>query len=299
MTLIPRPRHGPYCLVDRTVNEDMKTFKFTLSLFIVITALVILPGAAALALGPDPEPEITDTAPADPVTKHNFYLPFVSGGLSVRTACDALPGPGFDPLPVLPPTTDRPADQHADLNLALRYHAPSFAEPEYVWLNGPTDVLAPKLDGLFDQPHRPSIIQTGQVYDWDWDCNCRSTPLQTPAVTFFDLETTPLETLHVPQSGYDIGWGYEVLVLYAEPYQITLKYTREDNVVSGYTVHLQDICVEARLLSLYESLDANGRRQLPALKPGQAFARAQGDSIGLAIRDTGQFMDPRSLKDWW
>ena len=42
-----------------------------------------------------------------------------------------------------------------------------------------------------------------------------------------------------------------------------------------------------------------GRARLPALEAGQAFGRARGGEIGVAIRDAGTFMDPRSDKDWW
>jgi hypothetical protein len=38
---------------------------------------------------------------------------------------------------------------------------------------------------------------------------------------------------------------------------------------------------------------------LPALRGSQALGRARDASIGVAIRDTGSFMDPRSRKDWW
>ena len=54
-------------------------------------------------------------------------------------------------------------------------------------------------------------------------------------------------------AGYDVGGGYRALVLYAEPTRLTLKYTREDDVVSGYTIHLENICVDANLLALYRS----------------------------------------------
>jgi hypothetical protein len=88
-------------------------------------------------------------------------------------------------------------------------------------------------------------------------------------------------------------------VLYAAPDRITLKYTRTDNVVHGYTLHLVGLCVDPPLLDLYRSWNAAGRGQLPALQPGQAFGRAASATVGVAIRDSGTFMDPRSRKDWW
>jgi hypothetical protein len=118
-------------------------------------------------------------------------------------------------------------------------------------------------------------------------------------VTLAELAVTPGEPLRVPDSGYSVGSGYQVLVLYASQDRITLKYTRNDNVVHGYTLHLENICVDPPLLNLYQSWNAAGRVQLPALQSGQAFGRAPGNTVGVAIRDSGAFMDPRSRKDWW
>jgi hypothetical protein len=78
-----------------------------------------------------------------------------------------------------------------------------------------------------------------------------------------------------------------------------LKYTGEDNVVHGYTLHLEEICVDPDLLALYQFWNTAGREQLPALAAGQSFAVALEGEIRVAIRDTGAFLDPRSEKDWW
>ena len=113
------------------------------------------------------------------------------------------------------------------------------------------------------------------------------------------MRTTAGETIHLPAAGYDLGGGYGALVLFAEPARLTLKYTRDDNVVEGYTLHLEHVCVDADLLALYRMLNAAGRGELPALRPGQALGRAAGGQIHAAIRDSGSFLDPRSRKDWW
>lgn len=110
------------------------------------------------------------------------------------------------------------------------------------------------------------------------------------------------EIIRTPLSGYDIGLkptGYEVMVLYATTHRVTLKYTREDNVVSGYTIHIENVCVEPTLLALYNSLNASGRTQLPALNAGQPLGRSWGNQILVSIRDNGTFLDPRSHLDWW
>ena len=51
--------------------------------------------------------------------------------------------------------------------------------------------------------------------------------------TATSLMVAPGEIIHLPDSGYDIGGGYDALVLYASEERITLKYTRDDNVVAG------------------------------------------------------------------
>jgi hypothetical protein len=73
----------------------------------------------------------------------------------------------------------------------------------------------------------------------------------------------------------------------------------KSNVVQGYTLHLEGLCVDPGLLASYRQWNAAGRGQLPALRAGQAVGRARAARVGVAIRDTGSFMDPRSAKDWW
>lgn len=164
----------------------------------------------------------------------------------------------------------------------------------------------------------PVFSSVSQVYDWDWETNRRGDLIPLPVVTLAGMRVTPNEIMHVPKSEYNIGTrrlrpprGYfadapdedgsqfEALVLYAAPERITLKYTREDNVVRGYTIHAENVCVAPDLLELYREWDAKGRGELPALKQGQGFGRAPGSEIGVVIRDNGSFMDPRSRKDWW
>ncbi|MEW5988319.1 MAG: hypothetical protein AB1791_16945 [Chloroflexota bacterium] len=224
------------------------------------------------------------------------YLPIV------RTAgdnCQPIPGANYGILNVIPPPADRPAAAHGDLNLALRGYDPTNAYLGLVDYAGMIDPNAPQLPGLFLDNRTGVFVAAYQVHHWDWGCNCRGPVITYPDVTLAGLAVAPGETIHVPPSGYEIGGGYEVLVLYAEPERITLKYTAEDNVVWGYTLHVEDVCVDPNLLSLYEQWNEAGRDYLPALTAGQAFGRAQGDEIGVAIRDTGAFMDPRSRKDWW
>ena len=228
-------------------------------------------------------------------TNNHVYLPF----LATFDVCRPVPGESYSTLSVDSPPTDRPAELHADLNLALRSYAPVDEYKGLVDYGGGTDPSAPQLTGLFAAKRVPVFGAVYRVYDWNWGCNCRGAPITTPEVTLAGLGVIPGEAIHVPPSGYGIGSGYTVLVLYASPDRITLKYTREDNVVRGYTLHVENICVEPDLLGLYQSSNSAGRRHLPALRAGQAFGRARRGPMGLAIRDNGSFMDPRSRKDWW
>jgi len=243
------------------------------------------PRAQAATPPPDSPGVITST----------LYVP----ALLQDVACEPIPWVSYDTLTVYPPPSDRPAEQHADLNLALRGYVPTRAYLGLVEYGGPADPGAPQLAGLFFDQRTPIFGMAYQVYDWNWSCNCRGQPIGDPPVTLIGMVSAPGEILYVPASDYDIGDGYEVLVLYASPERITLKYTREDNVVRGYTLHVESICVEPKLLTLYQTWNAAGRRRLPALRAYQPFGRARGSLVSVAIRDTGSFMDPRSRKDWW
>ena len=223
-----------------------------------------------------------------------LYLPLVMG----FDPCAPIPGASYDVLSVLPPPTDRPAEELADLNLALRGYELTSAYKGLVNYSGGTDPNAPQLPGLFADDRTPAFSNVYRVHHWDWPTNSRGPAITDPAVTLAGFAVAPGETIHVPSSGYDIG-GYEVLVLYASAERITLKYTLNDNVVLGYTLHVENVCVEPTLLALYQAWNEQGREYLPALRAGQAFGRARSSEIGVAIRDTGAFMDPRSRKDWW
>jgi hypothetical protein len=238
----------------------------------------------------------TTVITTSPVMTPYVYLPFVA---SEPRGCVPIPGAQYDTLNVKWPPTDRPAEVHADLNLAMRSYELTDAHQGLVTYGGTPDPGAPQLYTLFADQRVPTFPNVYQVYDWDWGCNCRGAPLTTWPVTLAGIGVTPGEVLHLPDSGYYIGNEYEALVLYATEERITLKYTREDNVVRGYTVHVENVCVEPSLLALYRSSNDAGRGELPALQGGQPFGRARGAEIGVAIRDVGSFMDPRSRRDWW
>lgn len=213
--------------------------------------------------------------------------------------CEAIEGARYETLSREGPPTDRPPAMHADLNVRLRGWEPTGGVLGLVDVDGPTDELAPHLNTLFEDDRVPTFARNYRVYDWDWSTNRRAGPSTAWEVTIAGMATAPGEVLEVPDSGYDIGGGHEVLVLFADDASITLKYTREDDVVFGYTVHVHGVCVEPSLRALYDASDAAGRGSLPALRGEQPFGRARGAEIQVAIRDTGAFMDPRVRKDWW
>lgn len=277
--------------------------------FHILLPLLILPLAGGLAFmlglsttaaqATEPIPIVnlpTTIRPSDVFTYY-AYLPLV-----VRVfgdPCAPIPGESYGTLPIIPPPSDRPAEEHPDVNLAIRGYEPTDAYKGLVDYGSSKDENAPQLAGLCTGGCGPPFSHVYQVYDWDWANERRGDLVTEPEVTLAGMAVAPGETMHVPDSGYDIGSGYEVLVLYASAERITLKYTREDSVVWGYTLHLEGVCVEPNLLALYEAMNAAGRNDLPALQSGQAFGRAREGEVGVAIRDTGAFMDPRSRQDWW
>jgi hypothetical protein len=235
----------------------------------------------------------------------------VSASSGATTTSTASTGSGIDPCAPIPgatytslgilgsPTTNPPAAMHPDINIKLRGWEPTGGTLGFVSYSGPTDTNAPRLNTLYPDGHIPAFTKNYQVNDWNWTTMMPAGPITSGPVTMTDFAATPGEVLDVPSSGYQIAPGLEVHVLYADSDSIVFKYTGEDNVIYGYTIHLFGICVEPSLLSLYQQDNAAGRSKLPALASQQAFGRARGNAVSVVIRDTGTFMDPRSKKDWW
>ncbi len=217
--------------------------------------------------------------------------------------CPTLPGERYGRLSVLGEPSAVPAEQQPDLNLGRRGAELVEAHRGLIDHTGPSDPRAPQLGGLSALVADPARIVafTGawQLQDWSWAEDHPAGLLAQWPTTLVGVPVPPAGAVHVPASGYDIGSGYEVLVLYAAPGRVTLKYTREDNVVAGYTLHVEGVCLDPQLQELYNRSVRDGRTRLPALRAGQAFGTAPSGEVLLAIRDTGQFMDPRSRKDWW
>ncbi len=228
-----------------------------------------------------------------------LYIPSVQRSAVLTDPCAPIATTPYGARPIAYPELDRPAAVHADKNLALRGYERTSGTLGLVDYSGLTDPRAPQLRYLFAEQRPAQFSAVYQVHQWDWGCNCRAPVITNPPVTLAGLVTRPGEPVYTPRSGYDIGAGYTALVLYATEERITLKYTAEDNVVHGYTLHLESVCVDPALLALYRRLDAEGRHSLPALHGGEPIGRARTSELAVVIRDAGTFLDPRSRKDWW
>lgn len=211
--------------------------------------------------------------------------------------CATIPGVSYAKLATIDPYAGD-ASKQGDMNLLLRGWKAVAKLKGLVDVAGPNDGNAPQLYSLFADDRVPGFPAVYEVEAWDWGCNCPKGYLTDPEVTLAGMAVAPGEVIQTPTSGYDLG-GATAIVLYAAPGTLTLKYTREDNVVKGYTIHLSGICVEPSLQALYDSLNASGRKELPALKSRQPLGRAIAGELRAAIRDTGSWMDPRVRKDWW
>ncbi len=204
---------------------------------------------------------------------------------------------------------------HADKNIALRGYAPN-TDPSLVrdlidyGSGDPTQ--PPQFATLFSPYRVPTFADFHRVNGWNWASSpnpgTRGDAIPFPAVTAVSFPLPPDEPLHVPTSGYDIGSGAEVIVIFADENTVTLHYTREDTSAVGYTIHIDNICTDPALLALYESLDdENGPRydypssgyNLPALPAGKMIGTTGMGDMVVAITDTGAFQDTRSCNDWW
>ncbi len=288
---------------SRTLRGARRPIRGAWRRLLFLTLLLPLPPhlpVAAFDAGASPGcTAIAATGPSQAAPISWLYLPLIRrepGWTSIPNSSysslcmDCVPG--WRP-------TEPPALSHPDVNLGLLGYVPCNRPLAMVDYAGATDPGAPHLTGLFASPRTPVFVGTYQVRRWDWDKGSLDEPIAEPPVTLLKIATTPGEIIHTPQAGREIGGGYQAIVLLAEETRITLKYTREDDVICGYTLHLEGILVDPALLELYRTPDARGRHALPALRSGQAFARASGGELGVAIRDTGRLMDPRSHKDWW
>ena len=254
---------------------------------------------------------------AQPQSPFVAYLPMIIG--SPLPTCGNTTGQTYSQGFAFQFDQDNPvrfAWNHADKNLDLRgyeLHPDSNEKKELVNYGSDDPTQPPQLATLFSPPRVPPISNLYRIHAWTWAPSpmpgTRGTPVTFPSVTAVGWATTAGELIHVPTSGYDIGGGMQVIVIYADENSVALRYTREDSGGSpGYTVHIDQICTDADLLALYNALDnPTGPRyqfpsdvyNLPQLPAGQPLGYAQGGEVVVAIVDTGMFWDPRSCNEWW
>jgi hypothetical protein len=242
-----------------------------------------------------------DTNVLPPVQLH---MPMVVGGVATLGACPAVSSNSYTSTPILGESRDpdRPPLLDPDLNLANRGYTVTIGLLGLTAINGPTDDDAPQLAHLFRPARVPDFPAIYQVYDWDWNCRvggCVGSPISVPEATLVEMVTTPSEPLYPPRRNATIGGDHIALVLFAEQFRLTFTYTREDTPAVGYLVHVENFCVDPNLLALYQELHQAGRASLPGLRLDDSIGSALGESVLIAVRDTGSFMDPRSGKDWW
>ena len=170
-------------------------------------------------------------------------------------SCPASSGHEYTSVPVSGGGSSHPDSQHGDLNLALRGYEPAEAALSLVDINGPADGDAPQLAGVFGR--LPAFGGAYRARDWNWACGeagCRGEVLGNVEVSLVALESSPGEDVRVPTRGAEIyGGGFVALVLYADTSRLTVVYTREDSVANGYTVHLEDFCVDPNLTGALSS----------------------------------------------
>ena len=236
----------------------------------------------------------------DARTNQRILLPMTAGQPPEPPAslnCN-LPGTAYHSLSVNgEPLTVNP-DINPNLNLGYRGYVKVNAPLRLVELGPVHDPDAPQFPGLFGDRRTPTLTSTYQRYKWDEACNCPVAYDSRWEATVLGMGVQPGETIYTPDSGYDIGDGYEYLVLYAGTTDLTLHIGREDEFF-GYVLHIDGVCTDPDLLALYRQNHAAGRGSLPALRGHQAFGVAVGTEIQIAVRDTGSFIDPRSRNDWW
>lgn len=226
-----------------------------------------------------------------------FYLPIAVNTPPAAPVCD-LPNTNYQTIGVHHPVSIN-VETNPEYNLGYR---------GYVGVNAPLhlvtydsnylEVKAPQFPAMFADNRVPVFTSAHQRYRWDPLCDCPKDFYSRWPVTVLGMGVSSGETIFTPKSGYDIGGGYEYIVMYAAPTRATLHIGDRDNF-DGYVIYVEDVCVDSDLLALYRALNAAGRHELPALRGHQPFGVALGSEIKVAVRDYGSFMDPRSRRDWW
>jgi len=170
--------------------------------------------------------------------------------------------------------------------------------PLYGWAG--FDAGAPYLYGLLGR--RPNIYEVFSLKKKNRSPLEATWPVHAMNVWEDNIDTT----VRVPDAtGYQISGGFEALVAYADESNITLNYLEEDQVAIGYAVQINNINVDPNIVKAYKDnekcVSAGGsiKRYLLALKVGDPIGTTSNRSFFVVVRDSGAFMDPRLIQDWW
>lgn len=266
----------------------------------LIKPALMLSLVGALQIGP--------TAAAGPVApaRHTIFIPSI-----VRDDCASSSRQSYHNVLIDSYYKDnRLTDNNVDFRLQVLGYAKTNVALQTVDYNGSHDDNAPQMKAIFAPARQPQFVTAYRRYDWNWN-EAGPPPYGSRAglnsdwpAAVLDLATTPGESLSIPSRGIPI-WdqGVVALLLFADAHNLVLTYTRQDTVSSGYTFYMSNLCVDPGLISAYRGVtDGNGRRtagQLPGVRNSQPVGTARGTVVTVAIRDTAQFMDPRSRSDWW
>lgn len=326
---ILRPREPAPELIRLAVRATLHAMPTATPYVVEVTRIVEVTPLPTLTATETPSPQLTatpmPTATASPVpadTPAPEAVPAAASQRSVQVAeavaaaepeiveiqyvdsagCPATSSRAYTLVPVAGGSLDHPDHLHGDINLSLRGYTPVDAAATLVEINGPSDGDAPQL-GAVVAGGSAQLVASYRVNRWDWGCGehgCRSGEPVGEEVSLLGLAASPGMPVSIPSRNAEIyGGGYVALVLFADETRLTLVYTREDSVANGYSVHLENVCVDPQLLAAYRSANQSGRGSLPAVRNGEIVGVASGGEILVAVRDRGTFGDPRSRKDWW
>jgi hypothetical protein len=188
-------------------------------------------------------------------------------------------------------------DHNPDFRLGTLGYVDVSAPLNPVEYQGPADTDHPlRFSAIFNPGRMPAFVRTYQRRDWIWN-EGGPPPYGEPGgpntewpVTVLELETAAGEGIYPAARNRTIGGGFVAMVLYADEYELTLAYFRQDSVGNGYVLYLSGFCVDPGLVALYRAQLADGRRatgKLPGVRNGQRVGSALGASVRVAVGGGG------------
>ena len=211
----------------------------------------------------------------------------------------------------------RPAAAHADKNFTLRgyvVNTDSWLRRELVNYGTDDPTQPPQFATLFSPNRVPPLVGFYRVHDWNWSPSpAPGSPRRaTDAVAGDGVGIAGVARRrcfvcrHPPTTSARATRSSSCMPM-SDEWRSAI--TREDSAgAAGYTVHVEGLCTDPKLLALYNQLNAangpryvypNGQYPLPVLPAGKPIGVARGSEVVVAVVDSGTFMDPRSCNEWW